>query len=129
MRKGLLFLLTGILNTTFGYSLGLLIYHLMSDLLSVFVIAVLTNIIAIFFSFLTYKTLVFKTKGNWVKECCKCYLTYGVSALLGSGLLALLVNFAGIPFWVAQGASLAVTTIISFLAHNNFTFSNDAPST
>lgn len=121
-KKEVRFLSAGVINTLFGYFLGLLIYLMLQDYCVVVVIALLANVIAIFFSFLTYKLFVFRTKGNWLKECCKCYISYSVGAVIGSFLISYQVEQILLPFWVAQAISILFTTVLSFIFHNYFTF-------
>lgn len=81
------YLIAGIFNTIFGYVLSILIYHYYQYHLSVITIGIIINIISISVAFVGYKVFVFKTVGNWLYEYFRCYVTYGVSAIVGMGLL------------------------------------------
>ena len=116
------FLISGVVNTIFGYFCGLIIYELFYKKIGLITVSVITNIISISFAFCSYKIFVFKTKGNWIKEYLKCYLVYGVSALISILVLWVLVELIALPFWLAQGLSIAIIVVFSFLGHRKFTF-------
>jgi putative flippase GtrA len=116
------YLLAGGWNTFFGYTASIVIYSLLSNRLHVVEIAVLGNIIAITMAFLTYKLFVFQTKGNWLREYFRSYLVYGGMALVGIGLLWIMVDGLHIPFWQAQGLVILLTVVISYFGHSRFTF-------
>jgi putative flippase GtrA len=113
------YLLAGLWNTIFGYSAGLFLYSLISNVLFV---GILGNFLAISMSFLTYKLFVFQTAGNWISEYFKCFLVYGVSAILGTIALVILVDYMKIKFWIAQAVIIIATFFITFIAHKLFTF-------
>lgn len=116
------YLLAGGWNTLFGYATSITLYYTFSDRLHVIEIGVLGNIIAITMAFLTYKLYVFQTKGNWLLEYFRSYLVYGGVALLGVGMLWILVDGLRIPFWLAQGLVIVVAVAISYISHARFTF-------
>lgn len=116
------YLLAGGWNTVFGYSTGLVLYTALSNRLHVIVIGLLANIAAITMSFLTYKLFVFRTRGNWLQEYLRAYLVYGAMALLGIGLLWIMVDGGNIPFWIAQGLTVVVVVAVSYFSHSRFTF-------
>lgn len=94
----------------------------MIDYVNIFFISVLSNLIAITFSFLVYKAFVFRTQGNWLKEYLKCFIVYGGSALFGIFMIWLLVDGFSINIWVAQFLTIAITVAGSYFGHRNFTF-------
>jgi putative flippase GtrA len=121
------YLIAGGWNTLFGYLSGVLLYYLLRDHFHVVEIAILGNVIAITMAFVTYKMFVFQTKGNWLAEYLRTYLVYGGIAIVGIGLLWILVDGLVLPFWIAQGLVIAVTVVISYLSHSRFTFRQHAP--
>lgn len=116
------YLLAGGWNTLFGYSISTSFYYLFSKYVHIIVLLVIANILAISMAFLTYKLFVFKTKGNWWREYIRSYLVYGGTALMGIAVLWYMVDFAAIPFWIAQGAVIIATVILSYIGHARFTF-------
>lgn len=106
----------------FGYSVGVALYDMLSPYLHVLAIGVIANIVAISMSFVTYKLLVFKTVGHWLREYLRSYVVYGGMALLGTLLLWLFVDGLKISIWIAQGLIIGSTVIFSYIGHARFTF-------
>lgn len=116
------YLVVGGANTVFGYAAGVSLYELLTPLCSIWVIGIVSNIFAITFSFVTYKLLVFRTKGQWLAEYLKAYLVYGTMALVGVVLLWLYVDILGLSIWLAQGLVIMSTVILSYMGHARITF-------
>jgi putative flippase GtrA len=116
------YLAAGAWNTVFGYFIGVILYLFLSPHAHLVMIAIISNVIAITMSFMTYKLIVFRTPGNWLLEYLRCYIVYGFNAILGIFFLWLFVNVIGLNIWIAQGISIVVTVIISFFLHQRFTF-------
>ena len=120
--KKIRYLLAGGWNTAFGYSISTGFYYLFSKQVHIIVLLIVANILAISMAFLTYKLFVFKTRGNWWREYIRSYLVYGTTASIGIVMLWLMVDFAAIPFWIAQGGVIMITVIFSYIGHSRFTF-------
>lgn len=118
------YLVVGALNTAFGYSAGVGLYYLLSPQFHIVAIGLLANVMAISFSFITYKLLVFRTHGHWLAEYMRSYVVYGGMALLGIGLLWIFVDGLRVTIWMAQGLVIAMTVAISYLGHSRYTFRN-----
>ena len=116
------YLTVGGFNTVVGYFIGVFGYMIFHDYLPLVMIGVISNILAISFSFVTYKLFVFQTQGRWLTEYLKSYIVYGSSALLGIGLLWLLVGQLTVSIWFAKGIIIIFTIIVSYLGHSRFTF-------
>ena len=121
------YLAAGGVNTVVGYGVGVAAYQLLVDSLHIVVIGILANIVTITFSFLTYKTLVFQTKGQWLQEYLKAYVVYGGVAIIGIFLLWLFVNKLDLSIWVAQGLAIMLTVAASYIGHARFTFRVKVP--
>lgn len=116
------YLIAGIGNSVFGYSVGLMLYESFSLRFHIIVISVIANILAISLAFITYKMFVFKTQGNWVSEYMKCYLVYGGTAVFGTALIWIFVDFFKWPFWISQLIVIGITMVTSYFMHRIFTF-------
>ena len=82
------YLIIGLINTIFGYFIGILNYILFYKLIGIFFLSLLNNIVSITFSFLTYKYFVFKTKNKFfLSEYLKSYIVYGISFIVGTFFL------------------------------------------
>lgn len=121
-NKGALFFLVGGWNTLFGYLLMVLLYEALSLKMHIAIIAIIANVLSITMAFLTYKLIVFRTKGCWLVEYLKCYLVYG-----GLAILSVLVNWLcnawfGLSVWISQGLCILIGVLISYFGHSYFTF-------
>jgi putative flippase GtrA len=124
------YLVVGIWNTLFGYSLFALFTWLLTGLvpMAYMLACVLSNVIAITVAFLGYKWFVFKTKGNYLREYLRCYVVYGTAFLVNLALLPLLVvlfdwivNPRASPY-VAGAVLTAGTVLLSFVGHRQYSF-------
>jgi putative flippase GtrA len=94
--------------------------------------SLLSNLFAITFSFLGYKWLVFKTRGNYLREWVRCLGVYSGSMLLSAAALPFVVAFvrrqtgnAERAPYIAGALVLVFSVAISFFGHRHISF---APS-
>lgn len=116
------YLMVGVFNTIIGYCIGVYVYKIFAAILDIIWIGVISNALSITVSFITYKTLVFKTKGMWLSEYLRCYVVYGGIALIGIFFLWIFVEKMGISIWFAQALVIGVTIVTSYVGHSRFTF-------
>ena len=118
----LVYLVVGGWNTVFGIGFYWLLFHLFGSRCHYLVLAVVSNVVAITNAFVCYKLLVFRTRGNWLREYLKCWVVYGGGALLTMALMWVFVDFAGIsPVW-ANVVGTALVTVASYFGHKYFSF-------
>jgi putative flippase GtrA len=72
--------------------------------------AVLSNFVAITVSFLGYKWIVFRTRGNYLREWLRCFVVYGAAALPNLLLLPVVVNALIYFCHVAPGSKVGQAT-------------------
>jgi len=120
--KSFRYLLVGAINTAFGFGINTILYYGLKTLIPTLLILMLANIMSITFSFVAYKLLVFKTKGNWISEYFKCYVVYGMSAALGIVAMWIAVDYLRVPFLTAQLMFFWLGAAFSYFAHDRFTF-------
>ncbi len=131
LRELVRYLVAGGWNTVFGYGVFALLTHALSGLIpyAYMVAAVLANVLAITMAYVSYKLVVFRTKGNYLREYLRFYVIYGASAVAGIALLpvfvALVGAFAGksdaVPY-VAQALLMPLLVLGSFVGHKTFSF-------
>ena len=121
-NKKIRYLVVGGWNTFFGYLIGVFLFLLLNSHLHLIIIAIIANVIAISMAFITYKLIVFRTRGSWLAEYLRCYIVYGFNALLGILFLWLLVDKVGFNIWIAQGIAISATVVVSYFLHQRFTF-------
>ena len=122
------FLLVGGFNTVFAYTLLLVLNFFLSECLaySKSIVAnialIIQYVISINLSFLTMRYYVFRSHGIWqkeyVKSCCVYVIIYGINA----PIITSLIEFLNWPLWMAQGAYLIISTVLTFLLHKYFSF-------
>jgi putative flippase GtrA len=125
------YLIVGVWNTFFGYSLYALFTALLTPRLrfAYLYASVFSNLIAITVAYFGYKFFVFKTKGNYFVEWFRCILVYGSGILPGLVVLPLLVGGLHYGFhldrsapYIAGALWTALTVIYTFFGHKNFSF-------
>lgn len=116
------YLVVGGWNTVFGYITGVWLYTIFEHRWPFPLIGVIANVLSISMSFVTYKTLVFRTQGRWFQEYLRSYLVYGFTAVVGIGAMWLLVRHFDIPIWYAQGLVIGLTVAASYVGHSRLTF-------
>ena len=117
------YLIIGLINTIFGYFIGILNYILFYKLIGIFFLSLLNNIVSITFSFLTYKYFVFKTKNKFfLNEYLKSYIVYGISFIVGTFFLWLTLETLKLDIFIAQFITISLTVIFSYIGNNYFTF-------
>ncbi len=125
------YLVVGVWNTVFGYSLYALLTALLTPRLRFAYIyaSAFSNLIAITVAYLGYKFFVFKTRGNYWVEWFRCILVYGSGILPGLVLLPLLVGGLHYGFhldrsapYIAGALWTGLTVMYSFMGHKHFSF-------
>jgi len=125
------YLIVGVWNTLFGYSVYALLTALLTPRLrfAYLYASVFSNLIAITVAYFGYKFFVFKTKGNYLVEWFRCILVYGSGILPGLVILPLLVEALHYCFnlgrsapYIAGALWTGLTVIYSFLGHKHFSF-------
>jgi putative flippase GtrA len=125
------YLLVGLWNTAFGYAAFALFTKLLDRLVphSYLAGSVLSNLLSITVAFLGYKWFVFKTKGNYLKEWCRCVGVYSGAIVLGLVLLPVLVFTIRHQFgyqheapYIAGALLTGITVIFSFFGHKHISF-------
>ena len=113
------FSVVGLSNTV----ISLFVYYLFLWLEFNYLIAnTLSWVISVFNAFYWNNKYVFKNENTWLKALIRTYLSYGFSFILGSVLLALLVELFHVAQELAPLAVLVVTIPLNFLMNKFWTF-------
>ncbi len=121
------YLLVGGWNTLFGYGVYAVLYLLLRHRISYIAIIVPTWIVSITNAYLGYKFVVFRTRGNYLREYLKTYLVYGVAFLVNLALLPVFVEVLGWNPLVGQAVVGVFTVVISYVAYKYFAFRPRVP--
>ncbi|MBI5101263.1 MAG: GtrA family protein [Nitrospirae bacterium] len=120
--RPLRFLVTGGWNTAFSYISTAVLYYFFSDKFHYMVIVVFSSVINITQAYLTHKFIVFKTKGNYLKEYLRYYVVYAVPMGLGFLFFPVFIDIFKLNFYVTQAILTFITVIISWFGHKNVSF-------
>jgi putative flippase GtrA len=133
------YLAVGGWNTLFGYLLFLLLLAILGPVLrplessSIGLVQWLGReyyvivgwvgwVFAVVQSTVTMKYLVFRKPGSLVRQVLRAYFVYLPAQFLGSGVLWFMVRIVGMTPPVGSLATIALTTVFSYLGHKYFTF-------
>lgn len=117
------FLVAGGLNTLFGLAIFPALLWLMTPLRwHYLVILTLCQILAVAFAYTTNKLLVFRTRGNHVREFVKFASFYVVNFAVNLAALPILVEVVHIPPAIAQTLFVLVVVLTSYFWHSRITF-------
>ena len=76
-----------------------ILFYIEYNAVYIVIIGAICNVVSISFSFVLYKLFVFRTKGHWLQEYARCYVVYGVSAVLGILAAWVMVDYLDVAFW------------------------------
>jgi putative flippase GtrA len=132
------YMAVGMCNAVFGYSTYAGLTALLTPHIpyAYMVASVLSNFLNITFAFLNYKWFIFKTKGRYFAEWCRCLVVYGGTMALGTASLPVVVFALKrlAPFdrsapYVAGALLMGTTAMAGFLGHKNFSFASPGEAT
>jgi putative flippase GtrA len=86
------------------------------------VVLVLNWFIAVSQNMLTLKLLVFRTKGHWLREYARMFVTYAGTLIVQSVMVQVISAATGWSLFVSMVPTLVVVTVLSYLGHKYFTF-------
>lgn len=118
------FLAVGAYNTLFGYAAFAVLYTWLHETMHYLAIAVIGQVIAVINAFFAHRILVFRARGNLLADFVRFNITTLASTAIGLAGLAALVDFGGVHPLLAQGIVLAVTVVITYVAHKLYTFAH-----
>jgi len=116
------YLLAGGWNTFFGMLSYAVLYRLLGHRIHYLVLLIPANILAVTNAFLCYRYFVFRSRGSILREYFRCYVVYGGMIFVNAALMYILVDWINLTPILANCACIAVTTVVSFFAHRNFSF-------
>lgn len=116
------FLIVGGWNTLFGFVVFAGLFLAFKHVLHYIIILIVTYMISITNAYISYKLLVFKTKGNYFKEYMRFYQVYGVSFVINLLLLPFFVEFLKISAIISQGLLVFFIAAVSYVGHKYYSF-------
>lgn len=116
------YIIIGGWNTIFGYATFALMYLILKEYLNYMLIAIASHIIAVTQSFVTQRTIVFRSKNHCISEYIRFHITNIASLGLGLIILPILVETVRFTPLSAQALTTLFVAILSYHAHKHFTF-------
>lgn len=121
--KRIAFLIVGVANTGIGFAWYTLFLWLLSPLPAGYMFAlVVAQIAAVLCAFVLYRRFVFRVRGHVWRDLLRFSSVYLVAFLINMASLPILVEVVGVHPLVAQVVIVAVTTLVSYVGHNRFSF-------
>lgn len=124
--KKVKYVLVGIWNTIFAYLAFAGIYAIaLKFRVHYMLVLVMSQIIGLTNAYICYKLIVFKTKGNILREYLRFYVVYGFTFLIN---IMLIVFFVELLHWhpvLSQGIIMVIVMIVAYLGHVNISFKPD----
>lgn len=132
--KRIAFLVVGGINTLNGFILFVIFDATVGRYLDVAVNRVvgslvtlaLMHVIAVLCAFVLYRRFVFRVRGHVWRDLARFETVYLVSITINAVLLPILVEL-GLNRLVAQVLIMVLTTIVSYVGHNRFSFRRREP--
>ena len=125
------FLVVGGWNTLFGLgALWVLDRYIPYDpgsLIQKQGVLLLSWVISVTQNFFTFKLIVFRTKGHWLREYARMYVTYAVTFVVQSVLTLAISEAFGLRVFWANLPTIIVVTVLSYFGHKYFTFRTPGP--
>lgn len=116
------YLLVGGWNTLFGYGVFVALYVLFRAQVHYMLIWLATTVLSITNAYLGYKTFVFKTRGNYLKEYFRFYAVYSGGMALSLIFLPIGVEWLKLSPPIAQGGLMFLNVGFSYFGHKHFSF-------
>lgn len=113
------FSIVGLSNTV----ISLAVYYALLWLGSNYFIAnTIAWIVSVFNAFYWNNKYVFKNGNSYIKALIRTYMSYGVSFILGSSILVILIEYFGVSEKLAPILVLVITIPLNFLMNKYWTF-------
>lgn len=117
------YMAVGGFNTLFGYATFFVLERALRAVIHYLFILLLAHVISVLVAFIGYRILVFKVRGQLWIDLARFWLVYALILAANVAVLPLMVEVAGVPVVIAQGAFTIVTAVSSYIAHGRFSFS------
>jgi putative flippase GtrA len=110
------------INTIFGYFLSISVFFILYEYIGIFFVGLVSHIINITFSFISYKLFLFKIKKPWLSEYIKFHIAYSIVGICGIMILWIFFEILNFNIFISLFFSLALSFILSYFANRYFVF-------
>ena len=126
-KQGVRYLLVGIWNTIFGYSVFVVLELTVGHRIPYILLLAVSQVIGTLNAFFWYRWLVFRVSGHVWRDLARFSLVYAGAFAVNLVALPFLVEVFGMNVLVAQALVVGGTIVASFLLHRNFSFRRPGP--
>ena len=116
------FVLVGGYNSLFGYLTFCFLQILLMSKMHYLLILTIGHFISVLNSFLSFKFLVFHSKGNFLQEYLRVNLVYIGYLIANALLLFILKDIIGINIFISQLFCVITLAILVYFGHKYFSF-------
>jgi len=121
-REQLLYLVSGVWNTVFGFGVWALLQYLLGSYLPYLVVLLLAWPPAVLNAYLAYRYIVFRSRGPVLKEFPRFSLVYLATLLVNLALLPIALRVLPFTIYVVQALFAVAVVVCSYLGHKYFSF-------
>lgn len=122
------FLIVGAINTVVGYLVFAAFLVTVGRRWHYLVALACTYVVSVLFAFVLYRFVVFRVRGHVLADLWRFATVYVAALAVNFVLLPLLVEIAHLPVLVAQALIVLVTSVMSWVGHQKFSFRRPSSS-
>ncbi len=122
------YLLVGAWNTLVGYLLFAGLVLTVGEHVHYTILLLVSHIISVLEAFVAYRLIVFRVRGNVLRDLARFWSVYAAALLANLAILPVLVDVVGIDVLVAQAGLVVATIILTYVANRRFSFRRPAAS-
>lgn len=116
------FLIIGVTNTVIGFAVFAGFELTLGRFTGYLVVLAAAHVCCVLIAFILYRWVVFRVRGNVLRDLGRFELVYLTSLGVNVALLPVLVEWGGLDVLVAQASIVVITAAISFFGHKHFSF-------
>jgi putative flippase GtrA len=122
----LAFLVVGGINTVVGF-LAFAAFLVLLGQRHYLAVLGCAHVVSVLIAFVLYRFVVFRVRGHLLADLWRFETVYLSALAVNLVLLPLLVELAHLPVLLAQALIMALTSMMSWLGHKNYSFQRSSP--
>jgi putative flippase GtrA len=122
----LAFLVVGGINTVVGF-LAFAAFLVLLGQRHYLAVLGCAHVVSVLIAFVLYRFVVFRVRGHLLADLWRFETVYLSALAVNLVLLPLLVELAHLPVLLAQALIMALTSVMSWLGHKNYSFQRSSP--
>ncbi|MBF9040327.1 hypothetical protein LSUCC0387_05405 [Rhodobacterales bacterium LSUCC0387] len=117
-----MFAVVGVVNTCFGYLLGVTLFMAFRKYIDAFFISFTASFLSIGFSTLMHRRYVFKSNNSIISDLRRGYLVYTSIICITAALFKAIIDYLNVSVFFAQMVVLVLSWGLSFYFLKNYAF-------